>query len=110
MDINADKKSQITLELLKDLVSEIKGSAGSRLKPKAVEVEIESKPIALEGEEHDDIEEKSPEGLKDHLDSISKEEIPEEDLESLMDDEGAEEDQPKEEESLASRRLSKRMR
>lgn len=97
MDISQDKKAQITLDLLKELLSTMKGQVGSKLKPKAASVEVIAEP------------EEEKEGLQEHLDKVSEEEIPEEVLEGLTEDD--EDDEiPEEEVSLASRRLAKRMR
>jgi len=98
MDLGQDKKTQITLDLLKELLSTMKGQVGDKLKPKAASVEVVAEP---EGEEK--------EGLQEHLDKVAEEEIPEEVLEGITDDDEKDEI-PEEEVSLASRRLAKRMR
>lgn len=97
MDLDQDKKTQITMDLLHELLSEMKMGAGSKLKPK--EVVIEKTEISPDESEDKD-------GLQEHLDKVSEEEIPEELLEGLTD----EEDEPEEEDiSPASSRLNKRM-
>ena len=83
MDLSADKKSTIMLDLLHELLGEMKMGAGSKLKPKE-EVVVEAEP------------EMKPEGsLEEHLDKVSEEGPDEEDLAGLMDDEEDEDCEPK---------------
>ena len=51
MEITQDRKSQIMLDLLKELMSEMKGSVGSKLKPVSSEVSISAVPLEKEEEE-----------------------------------------------------------
>lgn len=84
MDITQDRKSEIVLDLLKELMSEMKGSAGSKFKPKEEEkAEEEEVPAAVveievgpdeDDEEDTDIEEYDGADLEDVLDKASEEE------------------------------------
>jgi hypothetical protein len=100
-------KTSITLELLRDLISEMKTSAGSRLKPKEAETTV----IAVEGAPTEGIEEELEEGdnagLKGHLDAIAKKGTDEGlELSDLLEDED-EDEEPEEEKSPARSRMDR---
>lgn len=104
MDLSQDKKTSITLDLLHTLLSEMKEGAGSRLKPREVEVEA----TFSDHKEPDGDEDKD--GMHKVLDEAAEEEIPEEVLESIEDEsEDESEDLPEEEQSPAYARMQKRL-
>jgi hypothetical protein len=97
MPLTQDRKSEIVLDLLKELMSEMKGVAGSKLKPVSAEVKtvsaepieeekdepliVEAVPLEKhmeaereEGEEEPDIEEYDGSDLEDVLDKASEDE------------------------------------
>lgn len=92
MHIDPSKKTEITLNLLQDLIAEMKGTAGTRLKPKSDE------PEAPEGK----ATEKS---LEEHLDNISKEDHQEPDLDDLLSDD--DEDNKEEDEEDCKKPLAR---
>lgn len=105
MDMTQDRKTGITRDLIKELISEMKGSAGKKFKPAAVEIIDESKPAPAE--EHDDGDPES--GLKEHLQSMADAESHDDDmdLDGMMEDmpdDGEDNDEPL---TGASARLAK---
>jgi hypothetical protein len=106
MDITQDRKSAIVLDLLKELMTEMKGSVGSKLKPVSAEIKtISAEPVEEESDEPLVVEAVP---LEKHMESEHEEaEEPEEeydgaDLEDVLDQ--ASEEEPK---SAASKRLAK---
>ena len=102
MQITQDRKSEIVLDLLKELMSSMKGSAGSKLKPKepqgVIEVEIEHEPVEMDMDhDEDELKEDDHDGDKDELEGYDGA-----DLEDVLDK--ASEDEPA---SAASKRLAK---
>lgn len=89
MEIQNDRKSEIILELLKELMSEMKGEAGKKFKPEVAKVDI----VSAEPLEEEEVPEVGDEDVEDYDGA---------DLEDVLDK--ASEDEPK---SAASLRLAK---
>jgi hypothetical protein len=95
MELQEDRKSQIILDLLKELMSEMKGEAGKKFKPAEAEIEISAEPVKEEDESpEDEAKEVEEDGDEEDYDGA--------DLEDVLDK--ASEDEPK---SAASLRLAK---
>lgn len=97
MEINEDRKSQIILDLLKELMAEMKGEAGKKFKPEVAKVDI----VSAEPLEEEKLE--SPEDeAKETEEDGDEEDYDGADLEDVLDK--ASEEEPK---SAASLRLAK---
>lgn len=92
------KKSEIISQLLKELMSEMKGSAGGKFKPVSAEIKtVSAKPIEIETADTEGPEEdKAEKGIEEPGEEGSM------DLEDVLDK--ASEDEPQ---SAAGRRLAK---
>ena len=96
MELKNERKSEIILDLLRELMSEMKSSTGSKLLPsKTTEISVEAIPLG-------EVEEPEVEEVEDESSESPEHEAGETELEEVL--EHASEEEPK---SSASRRLAK---